>query len=168
MGLHAFAILSRFSGALGGHVPTIQEDRQSSSSISIDPDRVSIAWPEDFEMPPGGLHPLARPPLEQEARDELQKWYAAMAMCAPTGSTTTSSSLPRPLRHHRQRQGLQRRRRPCTTWARTTPPAPHRSAPAQRSMSCGRWRHSVREFVAQRGWEILVVEEKRQIIEYQV
>ena len=42
-------------GALGGHEDH-QEIVESSSSISIDPDRVSIVWPEDFEMPPGGLH----------------------------------------------------------------------------------------------------------------
>ena len=78
MGLHAFA-LSRFSGLWAG-MKTIQEIVESSSSISIDPDRVSIVWPEDFEMPPGGLHiRWPDPPLEQEARMMNFKWYAAMA-----------------------------------------------------------------------------------------
>ncbi|MDQ1259106.1 MAG: indolepyruvate ferredoxin oxidoreductase, partial [Pseudomonadota bacterium] len=78
MGLHAFA-MSRFSGVWSG-MKTIQEVVESSSSISIDPDRVKIVLPEDFAMPPGGLHirwPDA--PLEQEARLMDYKWYAALA-----------------------------------------------------------------------------------------
>ncbi|MGB3881488.1 MAG: indolepyruvate ferredoxin oxidoreductase family protein [Diaphorobacter nitroreducens] len=78
MGLHAFA-LSRFSGLWSG-LKTIQEVVESSSSISVDPDRVKIVMPEDFTMPPGGLHirwPDA--PLEQEARLMDYKWYAALA-----------------------------------------------------------------------------------------
>jgi indolepyruvate ferredoxin oxidoreductase len=78
MGLHAFA-MSRFSGVWSG-MKTIQEVVESSSSILVDPDRVKIIIPEDFEMPPGGLHirwPDA--PLEQEARLMDYKWYAALA-----------------------------------------------------------------------------------------
>ncbi len=78
MGLHAFA-LSRFSGVWAG-MKTIQEVVESSSSISVDPGRVKIVLPEDFAMPPGGLHirwPDA--PLEQEARLMDYKWYAALA-----------------------------------------------------------------------------------------
>jgi indolepyruvate ferredoxin oxidoreductase len=78
MGLHAFA-MSRFSGVWSG-MKTIQEVVESSASVSIDPDRVQIILPEDFQMPPGGLHirwPDA--PLEQEARLMDYKWYAALA-----------------------------------------------------------------------------------------
>ena len=78
MGLHAFA-MSRFSGVWSG-MKTIQEVVESSSSISVDPDRVKIILPEDFAMPAGGLHirwPDA--PLEQEARLMDYKWYAALA-----------------------------------------------------------------------------------------
>ncbi|MDP2770056.1 MAG: indolepyruvate ferredoxin oxidoreductase family protein [Giesbergeria sp.] len=78
MGLHAFA-MSRFSGVWSG-MKTIQEVVESSSSVSVDPDRVQIVMPEDFAMPPGGLHirwPDA--PLEQEARLMDYKWYAALA-----------------------------------------------------------------------------------------
>ncbi len=78
MGLHAFA-MSRFSGLWSG-MKTIQEVVESSSSVSVDPDRVKIVMPEDFVMPPGGLHirwPDA--PLEQEARLMDYKWYAALA-----------------------------------------------------------------------------------------
>lgn len=78
MGLHALA-MSRFSGVWAG-VKTIQEVVESSASVEADPDRVRIVLPEDFQMPEGGLHirwPDA--PLEQEARLMDYKWYAALA-----------------------------------------------------------------------------------------
>jgi indolepyruvate ferredoxin oxidoreductase len=77
-GLHAFA-LSRFSG-LWASLKAIQEIVESSSSVLVDPDRVRIVLPEDFVMPPGGLH-IRWPdsPLEQEARLMDFKWYAALA-----------------------------------------------------------------------------------------
>ncbi|MFM2450221.1 MAG: hypothetical protein RIS44_2671 [Pseudomonadota bacterium] len=78
MGLHAFA-MSRFSGVWAG-VKTIQEVVESASSVFVDPDRVNIVIPTDFPMPEGGLHirwPDA--PLEQEARLMDHKWYAALA-----------------------------------------------------------------------------------------
>ena len=78
MGLHAIA-MSRFSGVWSG-MKTIQEVVESSSSVSVDPNRVKIIIPEDFQMPPGGLHirwPDA--PLEQEARLMDYKWYAALS-----------------------------------------------------------------------------------------
>ena len=78
MGLHAFA-MSRFSGLWSG-MKTIQEVVESSASVVVDPGRVNIVLPEDFAMPPGGLHirwPDAA--LEQEARLMDYKWYAALA-----------------------------------------------------------------------------------------
>ncbi|WP_042425568.1 indolepyruvate ferredoxin oxidoreductase family protein [Comamonas granuli] len=78
MGLHALA-MSRFSGVWAG-MKTIQEVVESSASVSVDPDRVQILLPEDFAMPEGGLHirwPDA--PLAQEARLMDYKWYAALA-----------------------------------------------------------------------------------------
>ena len=78
MGLHAFA-MSRFSGVWSG-MKTIQEVVESASSVIVDPGRVKIVLPEDFLMPPGGLHirwPDAA--LEQEARLMDYKWYAALA-----------------------------------------------------------------------------------------
>ncbi|OYZ01850.1 MAG: indolepyruvate ferredoxin oxidoreductase [Polaromonas sp. 28-63-22] len=78
MGLHAFA-MSRFSGVWAG-MKTIQEVVESSSSVLVDPDRVKIVTPEDFAMPPGGLHiRWPDPALEQEARLMDFKWYAALA-----------------------------------------------------------------------------------------
>jgi indolepyruvate ferredoxin oxidoreductase len=77
LGIHAFA-LSRFSGVWAG-MKTIQEIVESSATAMIDPDRVEIVIPE-FQMPPGGLH-IRWPDnaLEQEARLFDYKWYAALA-----------------------------------------------------------------------------------------
>ena len=78
LGIHAFA-MSRFSGVWSG-MKTIQEIVESSATAMIDPDRVDIVIPTDFEMPPGGLH-IRWPDhaLEQEARLMHYKWYAALA-----------------------------------------------------------------------------------------
>ncbi|WP_394754970.1 indolepyruvate ferredoxin oxidoreductase family protein [Rhodoferax sp.] len=78
LGLHAFA-LSRFSGVWAG-MKTIQEIVESSATVSIDLERVQIKIPTDFEMPPGGVH-IRWPDhaLAQEARLFDYKWYAALA-----------------------------------------------------------------------------------------
>jgi indolepyruvate ferredoxin oxidoreductase len=78
MGVHAFA-MSRFSGVWAG-MKTIQEVVESSSSVTVDPGRVKIVLPEDFVMPEGGVH-MRWPDgaLEQEARLFDYKWYAALA-----------------------------------------------------------------------------------------
>jgi indolepyruvate ferredoxin oxidoreductase len=78
LGIHAFA-MSRFSGVWAG-MKTIQEIVESSATVMIDPDRVQIKAPTDFVIPPGGLH-IRWPDhaLEQEARLMDYKWYAALA-----------------------------------------------------------------------------------------
>jgi indolepyruvate ferredoxin oxidoreductase len=78
MGLHAIA-MSRFSGLWSG-MKTIQEVVESSSSVVVDPERVRIVMPDDFAVPAGGLH-IRWPDhaLEQEARLMDYKWYAALA-----------------------------------------------------------------------------------------
>ncbi len=78
LGLHAFA-MSRYAGVWAG-MKTIQEIVESSATALIDPERVRIALPTDFEMPPGGVHirwPDAA--LPQEERLFNYKWYAALA-----------------------------------------------------------------------------------------
>ncbi|QDL53064.1 indolepyruvate ferredoxin oxidoreductase family protein [Rhodoferax aquaticus] len=78
LGIHAFA-MSRFSGVWAG-MKTIQEIVESSATVMIDPDRVKIIIPEDFVIPQGGLHiRWPDPPLDQEARLMDYKWYAALA-----------------------------------------------------------------------------------------
>ncbi len=77
LGLHAIA-MSRFSGVWSG-MKTIQEIVESSATAVIDPHRVNIVIPE-FDMPAGGLH-IRWPDtaLDQEARLFDYKWYAALA-----------------------------------------------------------------------------------------
>ena len=78
LGLHAIA-MSRYAGVWAG-MKTIQEIVESSASAMIDPERVQIKLPTDFDMPPGGVHirwPDA--PLAQEERLFDTKWYAALA-----------------------------------------------------------------------------------------
>ncbi|NDC61783.1 MAG: indolepyruvate ferredoxin oxidoreductase family protein, partial [Betaproteobacteria bacterium] len=76
-GIHAIA-MSRFSGVWAG-MKTIQEIVESSATVMIDPDGVNPIIPE-FEMPAGGLH-IRWPDdaLSQEARLFNYKWYAALA-----------------------------------------------------------------------------------------
>lgn len=77
-GVHAFA-MSRYAGVWAG-MKTIQEIVESSATAMIDPERVQIQIPTDFEMPPGGVHirwPDAA--LVQEERLFNYKWYAALA-----------------------------------------------------------------------------------------
>jgi indolepyruvate ferredoxin oxidoreductase len=78
MGLHAFA-MSRYAGVWTS-MKTIQEVVESSASVTVDPQRVKIVLPQDFAMPPGGVH-IRWPDgaLEQEARLMDYKWYAALA-----------------------------------------------------------------------------------------
>ncbi|RZI96142.1 MAG: indolepyruvate ferredoxin oxidoreductase family protein, partial [Rubrivivax sp.] len=78
LGLHAFA-LSRYAGVWSG-MKTIQEIVESSATAMIDPERVQIHLPTDFHMPEGGLH-IRWPDhaLDQEARLMHYKWYAALA-----------------------------------------------------------------------------------------
>ncbi|MFM9879919.1 MAG: indolepyruvate ferredoxin oxidoreductase family protein [Burkholderiaceae bacterium] len=78
LGIHAFA-MSRYAGVWAG-MKTIQEIVESSATALIDPDRVQIKMPTDFDMPPRGLHirwPDAA--LDQEQRLFDYKWYAALA-----------------------------------------------------------------------------------------
>jgi indolepyruvate ferredoxin oxidoreductase len=78
LGLHAFA-LSRYAGVWSG-LKTIQEVVESATSVDVSPDRVHIVLPDEFAMPPGGLH-IRWPdtPLDQELRLLAHKLYAAMA-----------------------------------------------------------------------------------------
>ncbi|SPA55634.1 Pyruvate ferredoxin/flavodoxin oxidoreductase [Cupriavidus taiwanensis] len=78
LGVHAFA-MSRFSGLWSG-MKTVQEVVESGASVVTDSDRVRILLPEDFTMPAGGLH-IRWPddPLAAEARMMEFKWPAALA-----------------------------------------------------------------------------------------
>jgi indolepyruvate ferredoxin oxidoreductase len=77
-GLHGWA-MSRYSG-LWVAMKCVTDVIESTASIDLDPDRVDIVTPTDYAMPAGGLNirwPDA--PLAQEARLLDEKWYAALA-----------------------------------------------------------------------------------------
>ena len=78
LGLYGWA-MSRYSGCWVAF-KTVAETMDSSASIAVDPGRVEIVLPGDFEMPPGGLN-IRWPdmPLDQELRLHRYKLPAALA-----------------------------------------------------------------------------------------
>ncbi len=77
-GLHGWA-MSRYTG-LWVAMKCVTDVVESGATVDIDPDRVQIVLPEDFDLPKGGLN-IRWPDgiLEQEARLVNYKWYAALA-----------------------------------------------------------------------------------------
>ncbi|SPB13590.1 MFS transporter [Caballeronia novacaledonica] len=77
-GLHGWA-MSRYSG-LWVAMKCVTDVVESTASIDLDPDRVEIVTPTDYAMPADGLN-IRWPdsPLAQEARLLDEKWYAALA-----------------------------------------------------------------------------------------
>jgi indolepyruvate ferredoxin oxidoreductase len=167
LGLHGFA-MSRFAGVWVG-VKTVTEVVEASASVVVDPERVNIVLPQDFHLPPGGLN-IRWPdtPLEQEARLLDYKLYAALAYCRANKLNHTVVDSP----HARfgivasgkayldTRQALIDLGLDDETCARV----------GLRLFKCGMvWpleAQTIRGF-AEGLEEILVVEEKRQLIEYQ-
>ncbi len=79
-GIHGWA-LSRFSGCWVAF-KAVSDTVETTSSVDIDPFRVHISLPTDFEMPPDGLSiRWPDPPLAQEKRLLHFKLYAALAYC---------------------------------------------------------------------------------------
>ncbi|MDH3597962.1 MAG: indolepyruvate ferredoxin oxidoreductase family protein, partial [Rhodospirillales bacterium] len=78
LGLYGWA-MSRYSGCWIGF-KTIGETVDSSASVAVDPHRIEIVLPEDFDMPAEGYN-IRWPdsPLEQEERLHRHKIYAAIA-----------------------------------------------------------------------------------------
>jgi indolepyruvate ferredoxin oxidoreductase len=77
-GLHGWA-MSRYTG-LWTAMKCVTDLVESGASVDPAWDRVQIVLPSDFELPPGGLN-IRWPDtvLEQEARMNNFKWYAALA-----------------------------------------------------------------------------------------
>src|SRR5687767_9397742 len=80
LGLHGFA-MSRFSGCWIAF-KCVTDVVESGSSVVVDAERIRTKIPEDFVLPPGGLN-IRWPDaiLEQEARILDYKVYAALAYC---------------------------------------------------------------------------------------
>ena len=77
-GLHGWA-MSRYSG-LWVSMKCVTDVIESGASVEIDSDRVQIVLPTDFDLPVGGLNiRWPDPVLDQEARMNNHKWSAARA-----------------------------------------------------------------------------------------
>ncbi|MEH6543524.1 MAG: indolepyruvate ferredoxin oxidoreductase family protein [Porticoccaceae bacterium] len=71
--------MSRYSGCWVG-LKTTAANMDANVSTDVDPDRVNIVIPQDFDLPEGGLNSRwPDPPLAQEARLQRSKIYAALA-----------------------------------------------------------------------------------------
>ncbi|MCL4761706.1 MAG: indolepyruvate ferredoxin oxidoreductase family protein [Burkholderiales bacterium] len=168
LGLHGWA-MSRYSGCWVGF-KCVADTVESSASVDVDPSRVSIVVPDDFPLPPDGVS-IRWPDafLATEARMQDYKVYAALHYCrvnrlnrvvidspTPRLGIITSGKSYLDVRQALDDLGLDERE--CAALgirvfkvAMTWPLEPE----------------GVRQF-AEGLEEILVVEEKRQIVEYQL
>ncbi|HEX7220516.1 MAG TPA: indolepyruvate ferredoxin oxidoreductase family protein [Burkholderiales bacterium] len=167
-GLHGFA-MSRYSG-LWIAFKCVTDVVESGASVDISPDRVRVKIPADFVLPPGGLN-IRWPDgiLEQEARILDWKVYAALAYGRANGLDRIIYDSPKP------RLGI------CTTGKSfgdvmqaladlgiDAKVAAHIGLRVYKvGMSWPLEPQGARRF-AEGLEEILVVEEKRQVIEYQI
>jgi indolepyruvate ferredoxin oxidoreductase len=95
LGLYGWA-MSRFTGLWVG-VKCITDNIDTSASVDVSTNRVQIKLP-DFDMPPGGLHiRWPDPALDQEERLHRHKIYAALAFARGNrlDRVTLDSSKPR-------------------------------------------------------------------------
>jgi indolepyruvate ferredoxin oxidoreductase len=95
LGLFGWA-MSRYSGCWVAF-KCVAETTESSASVFVDPHRVQIAKPNDFEMPPGGLN-IRWPDhwTDQEWRLQRYKVYAALAFARANKLDRTVIDSPRP------------------------------------------------------------------------
>jgi len=99
LGLLGFA-LSRFSGCWVAF-KAASEAVDSSASVYVDPQRVTVTMPHDFAMPPGGLH-IRWPPggmdwaVEQERRLHGPKLAAAQAFAHANSLDRVVIDSPQP------------------------------------------------------------------------
>jgi indolepyruvate ferredoxin oxidoreductase len=173
LGLHGWA-MSRFSGCMIGF-KTISDTAESSASVDGDPFRVEIRLPTDFALPPGGLNARLRAggirqqALEQEALMQDYKAYAALAYARANHLNRTVIDAPRArlgiiasgksyldVREALEELGIDEREAARIGLRVFKVAMPWPLEP-----------ESVRAFATGLE-EILVVEEKRQVVEYQL
>lgn len=86
--------MSRYAGVWVG-MKCITDIVEASASVEVDANRVTVHYPKDFELPPGGLNiRLNDTPLAQEARLLDQKLYAALAFARANGLNRELWSIP--------------------------------------------------------------------------
>jgi indolepyruvate ferredoxin oxidoreductase len=168
LGVHGFA-MSRYSGCYVAF-KTVSETVDSSASIVVDPDSPKIVLPEDFQLPAGGVS-IRWPdqPMDQELRLQHDKIYAALAYCRANRLNRIAIDSPNP------RLGIIASGKSYLDVLQALEDlgidARHASEIGIRLYKVGMpWPlepNGLREF-AQGLDEVLVVEEKRQLIEYQM
>ena len=95
LGIHGWA-MSRYSGCWVAF-KAVTDTVESTAVVDVDPHRVEVAIPTDFVMPPGGLSiRWPDPPLAQEARMQEHKAYAALAYCRANKLNRIVIDSPRP------------------------------------------------------------------------
>ncbi len=87
--------LSRYSGCWVA-LKAITENMDSAISADIDPNRINIVIPDEFKLPPGGVHGRwPDKPLEQELRLNKYKIYAAREFARVNGLNRIVIDSPR-------------------------------------------------------------------------
>ncbi|WP_341675986.1 indolepyruvate ferredoxin oxidoreductase family protein [Niveibacterium sp. SC-1] len=95
LGIHGWA-LSRYSGCWVAF-KAVSDTVETTASVEIAPGRVRILLPEDFALPPDGLNiRWPDPPLVQERRLLHYKLYAALAYCRVNQLNSVILDSPRP------------------------------------------------------------------------
>ncbi|QNH03769.1 indolepyruvate ferredoxin oxidoreductase family protein [Pseudomonas sp. B11D7D] len=88
--------LSRYSGCWVV-LKTIAENVDSSAVVDVDPLRIQIKIPEDFQLPEDGVHiRWPDPPLAQEKRLNVYKIYAARAFALANNLNQVKLDSPNP------------------------------------------------------------------------
>ena len=88
--------LSRFCGCWVGF-KTIAETADSSASVYVAPDRVKIREPEGYQLPDGDLNiRLPAAPMDKEELLHRHRLYAAMAFARVNGLNTLVIDSPKP------------------------------------------------------------------------
>jgi indolepyruvate ferredoxin oxidoreductase len=173
LGIHGWA-MSRFSGCTVAF-KALADTVESSASVDADPFRVEVKIPPDFVMPPGGLNarlssiPLGQQARNQEALMQDYKIYAALAYARENKLNHTTITSPD------AKLGIIASGKSYLDVLEALEELGIDEAMAAKvglrlfkvAMPWPLEPDSVREF-AQGLDEILVVEEKRQIVEYQL
>ena len=168
LGLHGWA-MSRYAGLWVGF-KCVSDTVESSASVIVDLDRVKIVMPDDFPFPPDGVH-IRWPDafLATEARMQDYKIYAALHYCRANQLNRIVIDSPRP------RLGIITSGKSYLDVRQALDDLGITEADAAEigirvykvAMPWPLEPEGVRHF-AEGLEEILVVEEKRQIVEYQL
>ncbi len=168
LGIHAYA-MSRYAGVWVGF-KCVADIVESSARVDVGIDRVQTRMPTDFQLPPQGVSiRWPDPPLEAEARLLDVKLYAAMAYARANGLNQVVIDSPRPrLGLVASGKAFQDTRQALEDLGLTPQICADIGLALYKvGMVWPLEPEGLRQF-ATGLQEILVVEEKRQVIEYQI